>query len=171
MHPIDSCCGGSAKRITAGGDAVGDAYDADGRYYAFLWSAALGLRRIDPADRFSSAVAVNERGHIVIEIPARVLLYADGALTRLELAPKYPSHPHAINECDLVVGSFGPFADAARAFAWQRAAGFMDLNLRLPAGSDWRLATATGVNERGQIVGRGDRGRREGVGFLLVPDG
>jgi uncharacterized membrane protein len=166
---LASCCGGTVKRLTAGGDAIGDAYDPEGRYYAVLWSGARSARRIGPADRFSSAVAANERGHVVIEVPSRVFFFADDTLTRLDLAPKRASHPHAMNECDLVVGSFGPFSDAAGAFAWEASTGFTDLNKRIAPDSGWHLESATGINNRGDIVGKGDRPGKDEAGFLLIP--
>jgi len=169
IQPIETCCGGSAKRINANGDAIGNAYDADGRYYAFLWNRSAGLRRIGPENGYSAAVASNDRGHVVVAESARVFLYADETLTRLILAPKYPTHPHAINHCDMVVGDFGPFSDKARAFAWDSASGFADLNTRIPAESEWTLESATDVNDRGQIVGKADLGDEQDIGFLLIP--
>jgi uncharacterized membrane protein len=173
---IANCCGGTAKGINVAGLVVGDLYDAEGHYSAFAWQAGGEPRPIGPAGKFSSALAVNAAGTIVIQAFPGVYLYKNGELDRLTLAPRFPSHPHAINACDLVVGAFGPYSDAERAFVWDRTTGFQDLNLLIPAGSDWKLESATGVNDRGEIVGRGDReGERrkrkpeDEVGFLLLP--
>lgn len=168
--PLGTCCGGSVKRIDDQGDAIGDAYDERGRYYAYMWTEAGGLRRIGPPDRFSSAVAANNRGHVVIDVLARVFLYADERSTRLELPSKGPTHAHAINDCDVIVGSFGPFSDADRAFAWEKSTGFQDLNARIPSDSGWKLESATGVNNRGEIIGKGDPPGEEDSGFLLLPE-
>jgi hypothetical protein len=33
----------------------------------------------------------------------------------------------------------------------------------------WKLELATGINNRGEIVGKGDTARADDVGFLLLP--
>jgi len=168
--PLGSCCGGSAKAVNASGWVVGDAYDTEGRYHAVLWIDGSPAREIGPKDGYSSAIAVNDRGDILIEALARVYLYDSSGLVRLELAPKGRSHPHAVNNCGVVVGSFGPFSDAARAFVWSRASGFQDLNGRLSGDTEgWKLEAASGINNRGEIVGKGDTRRANDVGFMLIP--
>lgn len=170
MRPLDSCCGGSVERIDEDGDAIGDAYDEQGRYYASMWNPSRGMYRIGPPEGYSNAIAANNRGHVIVEASAKAFLYADATLTRLDLAPKLPSHPHAINDCDIVVGYFGLFSDAGRAFAWERTTGFQDLNTRIPPGSGWKLESAIDINNRGDIVGKGDPPGKEETGFLLIPE-
>jgi uncharacterized membrane protein len=168
-HPIPTCCGGVARRVDSAGAVVGDAYDADGRFYAFLWSNAGGLQRIGPSKGFSSVVAADDHGRVLVDVLGRTFAYEEGAMTRLELAPRQASHPHAMNGCGVVVGSYGPFSDASRAFAWDRTSGFVDLNTRIAAGFGGKLETATGINDRGDVVGRGDSATGQESGFLLVP--
>jgi probable HAF family extracellular repeat protein len=168
--PLDSCCGGSAKAINAKGAVVGEAYDAAAHYHAVLWTAGNPALDIGPKDGYSVAIAINDRGVVVIESLGRVFLHDSSGLERLALAPKGPSHPRAINGCGVVVGAFGPFSDAAHAFVWSRAAGFADLNGRLSADTEgWKLEAASGINDRGEIVGRGDTRQADDVGFLLIP--
>jgi probable HAF family extracellular repeat protein len=163
-------CRGTAVSLNAGGQVIGDAYDDQGRYHAFLWTAREGLRQIGPEAPFSSAIAINDRGHVVIQAYPSVFLYADGTSTRLDLSPKAPSQPHAINDCDLVVGSFGPHSDASRAFVWAEKSGFQDLNALITGDTaGWKLEAAYDINQRGEIVGKGDRGKVEDAGFLLIP--
>jgi len=178
---IGNCCGGTAKGINVSGLVIGDLYDTAGHYGAFAWKAGGEPLSIGPEGIFSSAVAVNAAGSIVIQAFPGVYLYKGGELERLTLAPRFASHPHAMNACDLLVGAYGPYSDAERAFVWDRTTGFQDLNLLIPAGSGWKLESATGVNDRGEIVGRGDREGEPGerkhkhkseedeVGFLLLP--
>jgi probable HAF family extracellular repeat protein len=73
LRPIDSCCGGSAMGSNRSGEVVGDAYDDNGRYHAFLWSKARGLQSIGPPQEYSSAIAINVRGHVLIEAPSGAL--------------------------------------------------------------------------------------------------
>jgi probable HAF family extracellular repeat protein len=163
-------CRGTAVSVNAAGQVVGDSYDDQGRYHAFLWSDGAGMRRIGPDAPFSSALAINDRGHVVIQAYPSIFLYADGNSTELRLSAKHPSQPRAINDCDIVVGSFGPNSDASRAFLWETNAGFRDLNTLLsgdPTG--WKLEAASDINDKGQIVGKGEHGRQDDVGFLLTP--
>jgi len=167
---LGGCCGGSAKSIDNLGEAAGDAYDERGRYYAFSWTEAGGMRRIGPPNQYSIAQAANDGGHVVIQVLSRAFLYADGQSKRLDLAPKFPSHPRAINGCDLIVGSFGPYSDADRAFVWAKSTGFRDLNTLISPGFGWKLETAAGIDRRGEIVGKGDHAGAQDSGYLLIPD-
>jgi len=168
-RPLGACCGGSANGIDDRGLVMGDTYDEQGRYYAFSWSEQGGLQRIDPGDAFSTAVAVNRLGTGVIQAFPQILLYSAASLTRVPLAPRPPAHAHALNDCVVIVGDFGPFANKARAFAWDRVGGLADLNERIPEHSGWKLKSATGINNHGEIVGRGDPPGGLDAGFLLLP--
>jgi probable HAF family extracellular repeat protein len=174
MLPTDlgGCCGGTATSLNNHGQVVGQIYDQQGRYDAFLWDDKHGLQHIGPPGSFSSAVTINDSGHVVIQEFTRhgVQLFADGKLTPLDLSSKFPSRPRAMNNCDAIVGSFGPFADVERAFVWDQSRGFRDLNDLIPAGSGWKLEAATGINDRGEIVGWGDYKHADNAGFLLVPE-
>jgi uncharacterized membrane protein len=170
IRSLAGCCGGSATGVNKNADVIGDVYDETGRYQAFLWSAKQGIQPIGPPDRYSSAIAVNDLGHVVVQAFSDVFLHADGSLTRLELSPRYPSQPRALNNCGVIVGSFGPFSDAERAFIWEKARGFRDLNSYIASDSGWKLESATSINNRGEIVGRGDYKGRDDTGFLLIPE-
>jgi uncharacterized membrane protein len=167
---LGGCCGGSAKSVNNDGEAIGDVYDAKGRYQAFLWTASRGIQPIGPPDRYSSAIAINAQGHVVVQAFSEVFLYAGGSLTHLDLSSRYPSQPRAINNCDVIVGSFGPFADAERAFIWDKSRGFRDLNTGIASDSGWTLESANSINHHGEIVGRGDYKGQDDTGFLLIPE-
>ena len=170
IRPLGSCCGGSAKDVNEKGEVIADVYDNDGRYHAFLWTLDRGLRPIGPPDRYSSAIAINDQGHVVVQAFSAAYLYKNGILTPVELSSQYPSHPHAINNGNVIVGSFGPSADAERAFIWEESGGFRDLNIHIAAASGWKLESATSINDRGEIVGRGDYKGQDDTGFLLIPE-
>jgi len=170
MRTPSQCCGGSATGINQSGHTIGDIYDDQGRFHAFLWSGAADPEQIGPRNRYSTAIAVNGKDHVVVQTFPAILLYSDGSLRRLHLHPHYPSKPLAINNCDVVVGAFGPFSDADRAFVWDDRLGFQDLNTKIPPQSGWKLESATGIDDDGVIVGRGDHDGRDDVGFLLMPD-
>lgn len=170
IQSLGGCCGGSARAVNNHAVAIGDLYDQDGRYHAFTWNSRQGLQTIGPPDRYSSAIAINNRGDILIQVLSDVFLYAGGKLIALELSTQAPSQPLAINNCDVIVGSYGPFSDVARAFVWQKSSGFRDLNTLIAPNSGWKLESATSINDRGEIVGRGDYQGNEDAGFLLIPD-
>jgi probable HAF family extracellular repeat protein len=165
---LENCCGGSAQATNEAGQVAGTVYDPQGHYHAVLWDGTRA-RPIGP-DGYSSVIAMNNRGEILIQALSHVYLYSASGLSRLDLAPKPAAHARAISDQGVVVGYVGPFSDAARAFLWSRASGFVDLNSRLRANSQgWKLESATGINNRGEIVGKGDTARADNVGFLLLP--
>ena len=169
---LGGCCGGIASSLNNRGEAAGQVYDEHGNYSAFHWDQTHGMSPIGSAGPYSSAVTINDQGHIVVQWEAghHVFLYRDGKLVPVTSSPKFPSQPRAMNNCDAIVGSYGPFADAERAFVWDSVRGFRDLNDLLPPGSGWKLEAATGINNRGEIVGWGDFKHEEDRGFLLVPE-
>ncbi len=75
-----------------------------------------------------------------------------------------------MNNCDVIVGGYGPFADKYRAFAWGRASGFQDLNSRIAPDSQWKLQSALAINDAGEIVGRAEFRGEDDHGFLLTPE-
>jgi len=167
-HSIGLCCGGVLKAVNTRGTMVGDAYDDRGHYHAFSWSLADGQRSVDPTDSYSSAVAINSDGHILLQVGGEGYLYGTGGLTHLDLAEKGFNSVQAMNDCDVVIGGYGPEGEHYHAFLWSRTQGFRDLNSFLPADSGWKLKSAVAINDRGEIVGSGIwLGAPHG--FLLAP--
>lgn len=168
---LGGCCGGTVTALNNRGEAAGQVYDERGNYTAFRWDAGRGMERIGPPDVYSSAVTMNNKGHILIQEYAKqaVYLYSEGKLKPITLSPKFASRLRGINDCDAVVGSYGPFADADHAFIWDPTAGFRDLNDLIDASSGWKLEAATGINNRGEVVGWGDFKHEENQWFLLIP--
>jgi uncharacterized membrane protein len=160
------CCAGLARSIDAQGLIAGDTYDKEGRYHVFLWDKVHRAQLpAVPHEQFSTALALNSRGDILLRAsPGGLFLYAGGKLHPIEI-PK--GAPRAMNKDGVVVGSYGPNPDAQRAFVWDKAHGLRDLNTLVPTDSGWKLEVATGINDRGEIVGWGDHGGAENVGFLL----
>jgi hypothetical protein len=64
-----------------------------------------------------------------------------------------------------VVGSFGPGSERNGAFAWHKVHG-MEPKLVIPTNSGWTLEVASSINDRGEIVGRGDYRGMENAVFL-----
>ena len=79
------------------------------------------------------------------------------------------SFANAVNNSGIVVGGAETKDGVFRAFAWQNGK-MVDLNALIPSDSGWKLFSATGVNERGQITGTGMVGKTLHA-FLLTPKG
>jgi len=167
---LGGCCGGVATGINNLGRIIGNIYDPEGRYEAYLWDETHGIQHIGPSKVYSSALLLNDAGDVVIQLfSGGVWLRKEGKLTRLELSTQSPNHPRDINNCGAVVGSFGTFHDYYRAFAWDEEGGFRDLNGLIAPNSGWTLQEATSVNNHGEIVGWGERDGSDDEGFLLIP--
>jgi hypothetical protein len=167
-HSIGLCCGGILKAVNLRGKMIGEAYDDRGHYHAFSWSPSDGQHTIDPTDEYSSAVAINNAGHILLQVGDEGYLYVTGQPRHLGLSGKGHTGVQALNDCDVVIGGYGPVAERYHAFVWSQAQGFKDLDSLLPADSGWKLRSATAINDRGEIVGSGKwHGAKRG--FLLLP--
>ena len=168
---LGACCGGRASALNDRNEVVGEAYDKQGRYQAFVWDEKRGLRMVGPADVYSTAVAINDRGHVVVYgFNEGSSVYRDGTMMAMELSKRWPSQPRAINDCDVVVGSFGSNSDESEAFLWDAKGGFRNLNELIPKDSGWKLEAASSINDRGEIVGWGDHNHEDDAGFLLLPE-
>jgi len=168
---LGACCGGRAIALNDRGDVVGEAYDKQGQYRAFAWNQKAGLALIGPEDAYSTAVAVNDFGHVVVyAFTTGSWFYRDGKSTKMDLSKRWPSQPRALNGCDVVVGSFGANSDESEAFVWDEKEGFRNLNDLVAKNTGWKLEVASSVNERGEIAGWGDHGGDEDAGFLLIPE-
>ena len=134
-HSLGLCCGGTIKAANGVGVMIGDAYDEQGRYHAFVWSASNGQRPVGPLDHYSSAVAIDAAGHILLHVGREAYLEEAGKLRRLDLAAKFYNSVRSMNDCDVVVGGYGPDSDHYRAFIWTATAGFLDLESLVPEDS------------------------------------
>lgn len=162
---LNICCAGSARSINGQGLVVGDTYDHEGHYHVFLWDAARGAHLLPILEEYSSALALNSRGVILLRAtPGDLFLYSGGRLEAIDI-PK--STPRALNKDGIVVGSVGPSPAEQRAFVWDKAHGTENLNTLIPPNSGWKLEVASGVNDRGDIVGWGDHNGVQNAGFLL----
>lgn len=167
---LGGCCGGVARAINNHGQVVGDMYDEEGRYRAFLWDRVHGLQHFGPPENYSSAIDISDSGHVLVQdLEKGFFIYeAKDKLTWLDIPKRQLPQARAMNHADVVVGAFGPYSDAYRAFIWDVKHGFQDLNELIPANSGWKLQDATWINDAGQIVGVGKHNGKDDVGFLLV---
>jgi probable HAF family extracellular repeat protein len=80
------------------------------------------------------------------------------------------SAAYGINDAGQVVGGASTSSGVVRAFLYDRNATpkMQDLNSLIPPDSGWRLEEAQAINQRGQIVGLGERNGHTRA-FLLTP--
>lgn len=171
--PLGGCCGGTVHAIDASGQVIGQLNDQQSHYGAFIWDGTHGMRSIPPPDAaMSSAFAISNSGHILIRsyTPNAVYIRKGEALTPVTLSPEYASQALGLNACDVVVGEFGASSEWNHAFIWDEKNGFRDLNKLISSDGQWILESAFEINDRGEIIGTGDRGAEQDVGFLLVPE-
>lgn len=152
-----------AAAINASGQIVGnDSFGTE--FSAALWQNGKAINLgVLPGDASSWAVAINDSGEIVGYSEAtyyQATAWINGKIIGLPFLPGGTnSQAFAINAEGLIVGtSNGPAGvsplEQSHAVAWIGGS-VIDLNGLLPANSAWLLTSATGVNDRGQIVGEG----------------
>lgn len=107
----------------------------------------VGLRQMQASPRTKQAVFWPRVG------PAQVLTTAY-------------STAWAVNNNRQIVGTY--FGPDERAFVYDSVRGMRDLNALIPPNSGWTLQVATGINNRGQIVGHGLHAGLTRA-FLLTP--
>jgi probable HAF family extracellular repeat protein len=186
-----------ANGINAAGQVVGDDMRGVFAQQAFLYDSATGKMTAlpTPPGMNSLARAVNARGDVIGEIAKPhadgcVALWQNGQVKKLGALPGTErSIGAALNDRGQAAGTavipdrpekqlprflsyfqrFIPLPPGPLGTAWVYRDGKMsDLNALIPRGSGWTLETATGINDRGQIVGQGLHGGQERA-FLLTP--
>lgn len=123
------------------------------------WKNGVITRLPDLGGPASLAIKVNDHGVAVglavsPDFTTHAVMWQNGNLKDLgALAGDSGSSAGGINNKDQLVGI--SFSDiSSRAFLWQNGV-MSDLNTLIPADSGWVLLGATGINDMGQIVGRG----------------
>jgi probable HAF family extracellular repeat protein len=126
----------------------------------------------------SSALGINDAGQVVgfastSEGVAHAFLYERSATPQMQdlgtLGGNYSS-AWDINDAEQVVGGASISSDSYHAFLYERSATpqMQDLNSLIPPHSGWSLEEARAINQRGQIVGLGERNGHNHA-FLLTP--
>ncbi len=180
--------GGIGAAINDAGHVVGSSYTTRitglaPRRHALLWQdGVMTDLGVLSGDDESGAGAINNFGQIVgssghvdprtNERISRVFLYAGGVMTALPV-PSRESYAGDINDSGVVVGTMrAGSGDLSSYHAYIYADGVVtNLNDLIPSGSDLHLASATGINNAGQIVGVAIDSRGDQRAFLLSPAG
>jgi probable HAF family extracellular repeat protein len=133
---------------------------------------------------FSEALGLNDLGHAVGRYSdptsnrTRAFFYDGSASVDLGLLDDEPTFTHAraidINESGLIVGHVARFDNApsfgGAAVLW-RDGRIFDLNDLIDPSIGWRLLSAEGINDRGQIVGFGTfDGQTRAFVLTVIPE-
>jgi probable HAF family extracellular repeat protein len=166
----------SAHGINDADQIVGYSSLADGSFHAFLVSGGQMVDLGTLGGTYSKAYAINEtlqivgQGYLPGNAQAHAFLYQNGTMTDIDTLGSTHSEALSINAAGVIVGDYQtPGADVVGQRAFIFVNGQMkDLNDWIPAGSGWVLNGATGINDKGQIVGSGMFQGQEHA-FLLTP--
>ena len=183
MEELNVSLGGDSASATAINDAglvVGAARTATGARHAYRFEMTSGttidLGTLGGANSFANGVS---REGLVVGLSDaaddtyRPFLWTpDGGMQDLfsagDLGLPFGS-AYDVNSHGQVVG-YGVINDDfdEQAFLWSASEGLINLNRRIRPNSGWILNGASGINDRGQIVGWG-RFNGTPMGFLLTP--
>ena len=170
--------GGSAsyaRAINAAGLIVGNSDISGGESHAFLWKSGTMGDLGTLGGSGSSANAVNAAGQVVGwsytgSGAKHAAVWQNGTVTDLGILGGTTSDAYAVNSAGQIVGAstFSATSTATHAFLWQNGK-MTDLNSLLSGGSGWILLDATGINDKGQIVGDGTHGGVATEFLLTLP--
>jgi len=163
--------------INANGDIVGKSRaSSDGNDHPFLWTSNHGMKDLGllPGATSGEATAINDSDTVVGYCDGKngrvpFIWTAATGMKPLSADPHAAGEPAAINSAGIVVGK-----GSSGAVMWVDGMQ-VNLNRLLPPGRGFKLTEATGINNKGQIVGTGGEGNPVMTGawraWLLTPIG
>jgi probable HAF family extracellular repeat protein len=151
---------------------------------AFYWTDQTGMQDLEvlPGWATSAGEGINDLDEIAgglqgfqgKSIGHAVLWTQSDGRTRVKdlgtLPGGFQAFATALNNVGQVVGAsdYKQSGGLDHAFVWSAATGMQDLNLLIPARAGWTLWQANGINDLGQITGKGTI-NQETHAFLLTP--
>jgi probable HAF family extracellular repeat protein len=139
---------------------------------AFIWrSGRLSILPAPALAQCSAATAINDRDIVVGYIESRqgnqpYVWHIGKSITYWRLSSSI-GEANAINDSGVIIGETNIYGAGSRAAMWLNGQQ-IDLNAAISASKHWTLVRATGINDKGQIVGQGIHDGHE-RGFMLTP--
>jgi probable HAF family extracellular repeat protein len=162
-----------ATGINASGQIAVSTVTYDGQH-AFLYENGSATNLGDLGFGFAQSASINASGQVTgysvtADFQTHAFRYQGGAMADLGALAGGHSFGEGINAAGDVVGVSYTADFRLHAFLYRNGA-MLDLNDMLPAGSGWELVNASAINDRGDIVGWGNRDGVSGQrAFLLSP--
>jgi probable HAF family extracellular repeat protein len=170
MESLGTLPGGSgsiAYDINDNDQIVGTATTPNG-IRGFFWSAVTGMVDIGllPEANETYATALNQFGETAGDSGTRGYHWSpDSGIAEMDPSSGGGTTPYGINDAGMIVGKSN-----GQAFVWNSAGHIENLNNLLDQSAGLSLIEARGINEGGQIVGRGlVIGTSETHAFLATP--
>ena len=164
-----------AKAMNNRGQIAGQSIQRDNRWGVFLWQDGeiIDLKTLDGPR--ASASAINDHGIVVgWAIPTNgsldqthAIVWEKGKILDLNLAGWKTSRADGINNAGEVVGSATTMENRSFAFL-KRGGEILNLNDLVGTNSGWHLFSAGEINDRGQILAQGIKGKQRRA-FLVSP--
>jgi len=152
----------SAQGINGIGQIVINSFAADGLGEGFIYQGGQFTGIFDSA----TVWAINASGQVTGLLATTSHPYILSGGVRTDLGST--GSPAAINSLGVVVGASLVTSSTASAFIYKNQE-MLDLNTLVDPNSGWRLNLANGINDQGQIVGKGINPDGQTHAFLLNP--
>ncbi|MGH3139704.1 MAG: hypothetical protein ACRDQE_08215 [Gaiellales bacterium] len=171
--PLGEFDGSFGKDVDDAGTAVGTLFTEPHGSAPFVYeNGVLTILPSVPTAAETAADAINNSGQIagMTFDPLGIVLWDGTSWQPVATPALVEPEIHDMNNCGQIVGAHHPDVFfKPHAFLIANGVG-VDLNSQIPAGSGWRLGTATAINDSGEIAGVGHHNGRQHA-FLLVPTG
>jgi probable HAF family extracellular repeat protein len=173
-----------ALNINNLGQVFGESYQVPNNTpstkHIFRWQngAMTNLGTLVPPNGYTDSLinGINYKGQVVGSLISTsgdgntvfaAFVWQKGTLTNLGNLGGTYTEAFDINVLGTVVGSSSTSSGTSHGFVWRNGK-MRDLNTMLLSGSGWELEFAGGINNKGQIIGRGKFNGQD-RGFLLTP--
>jgi probable HAF family extracellular repeat protein len=172
-----------AYDINGNGDAVGLAHDSSWAFLPFIHNNSTGMKQLPIDTTYASgewyAVVINDNGliggHVITATNQSLPYYwpnKTGAPVKITMPAGFPyGEIYGINASGQMVGIMWSSDQAGateHAFIFDTTKGVRDLNSLINSSSGWVLNFARDINDKGQVVGYGEKSGLK-RGFVLDP--